>query len=44
MDVDVVKAALGCYYGLVRTVFIQSPQAAYVDICPGNELTSPGFH
>ena len=44
MDIDVVKAALGCYYGLVRTVFIQSPQAAYVDICPGNELTSPGFH
>ena len=43
MDVDVVKSALGCYYGLVWAVFIQSPQAAYVDICPGNELTSPGF-
>ena len=24
-------------------MFIQSPQASYVDICPGNELTSPGF-
>ena len=43
MDIDVVKAALGCYYGLVRAVFIQSPQPAYVDICPANELTSPGF-
>ena len=30
MDIDVVKSALGCYYGLVWAVFIQSPQAAYV--------------
>ena len=44
MDVDVVKAALGCYFGIVRSVYIQSPQVAYVDICPGNELTSQGFH
>ena len=43
MNVRVVKAALGCYFGLVRSVYIQSPQVAYVDICPGNELTSPGF-
>ena len=35
MDVDIVKAALGCYFG--------HPQVAYVDICPINELTSPGF-
>ena len=44
MDVNIVKAALGCYYGIVQSVYIQSPQVAYVDICPGNELTSPGFH
>ena len=44
MDVDIVKAALGCYFGIVRSVYIQSPQVAYVDVCPGNELTSPGLH
>ena len=44
MDVDIVKAALGCYFGIVHSVYIQSPQVTYVDICPGNELTSPGFH
>ena len=43
MDVRVVKAALGCYYKTVRSVYIQSPQVANVDICIGKELTSPGF-
>ena len=43
MDVDIVKAALGCYFGIVRSVYIQSPQVVYVDIYPGNEFTSPGF-
>ena len=43
MDLRVVNAALGCYYQTVRLVYIQSPQVAYVDICIGKELTSPGF-
>ena len=43
MDLRVVEAALGCYYQTVRSVYIQSPQVAYVDICIGKELTSPGF-
>ena len=43
MDLQVVKAALGCYYQTVRSVYIQSPQVAYVDICIGKELMSPGF-
>ena len=29
MDLRVVKAALGCYYQTVRSVYIQSPQVAY---------------
>ena len=37
-------AAMGWYYRLVRAVFIQSSQAAYVDICLGDEVTSPAFH
>ena len=44
MDLDVVKNAMGWYYRLVQAVFIQSPQASYVDICLGDELTSPAFH
>ena len=43
MDLRVVKAALGCYNQTVHSVYIQSPQVAYVDICIGKELTSPGF-
>ena len=43
MDLRVVEAALGCYYQTVHSVYIQSPQVAYVDICIGKELTSPGF-
>ena len=30
MDLRVVKAALGCYYQTVHSVYIQSPQVAYV--------------
>ena len=44
MDLDVIKVAMGLYYQFVRAVFIQSPQAAYVDICLGDGLTSPSFH
>ena len=43
MSLDVIKSALGCYYQTVHSVYIQSPQVAYVDICIGKELTSPGF-
>ena len=43
MDLRVVEAALGCYYQTVHLVYIQSPQVAYVDICIGKGLTSPGF-
>ena len=43
MDLRVVKAALGCYYQTVHSVYIQSPQVVYIDICIGKELTSPGF-
>ena len=43
MDLRVVKAALGCYYKIVCSVYIQSPQVAYVDICIAKELTSQGF-
>ena len=44
IDLDAIKVAMGWYYQLVRAVFIQSHQAAYVDICLGDELTSPSFH
>ena len=43
MHIDVVKVAMGWYYRLVRAVFIQSPQAAFVDVCLGDEVTSPAF-
>ena len=43
MDLRVVEAALCCYYPTVHSVYIQSPQVAYVDNCIGKELTSPGF-
>ena len=44
MDLKVVKVVLGCYFKTVCSVYIQSPQVVYVDICIGKELTSPGFH
>ena len=43
MDLPLVKAALGCYYATVRSVYIQSPQVAFINISIGKELTSPGF-
>ena len=43
MDFDVIKKAMGWYYRVVRAVFLQSPQAAYIDVCLGNGLTSPSF-
>ena len=43
MDMDVIKYSMNCHYGLVRSVYIQSPQVAYVDLCIGNELTSYEF-
>ena len=44
MDLPLIKAVLGCYYPTVRSVYIQSPQVAFIDISIGKELTSPGFH
>ena len=44
MHLPLVKAALGCYYTTVRSVYIQSPQVAFINISIGKELTSPGFH
>ena len=43
MLLDVIKAAMGWYFCLVCAVYIQSPQAAYVDICIGDEPVSPEF-
>ena len=42
-ELDVVKKAMGWYYRLVRAVFFHSPQAAYIDVCLGDGLTSPSF-
>ena len=41
MDLDVIKSVTGWYYRLVQAVYFQSPQAAYIDLCIGNELMSP---
>ena len=43
MDVDVIKYSMRCHYGLVHSVYIQSPRVAYVDLCLGNELISDEF-
>ena len=43
MDMDVLKYSLNCHYGLVRSVYFQSSQVAYVDLCLGNELISDEF-
>ena len=43
MSLDVITAAMGWYFRLVHAVYIQSPQAAYVDICIGDEPVSPEF-
>ena len=41
MDLDLIKAVMGWYYRLVRPVYIHSPQAAYIDLCIGDEPVSP---
>ena len=43
MDMDVLKYSLNCHFGLVRSVYFQSPQVAYVDLCLGKELISEEF-
>ena len=41
MHIDVVKAVMGWYFRLVHAVYIHSPQAAYVDLCIGDEPVTP---
>ena len=41
MDLDLIKAVMGWYYRFVRVLYIHSPQAAYIDLCIGDELVSP---
>ena len=41
MDLDLIKAVMGWYYRLVRSVYLHSPQAAYIDLCNGDEPVSP---
>lgn len=43
LDLDLIKKAIGWYSWLVRAVYIQSPQAAYIDVCVRNDLTNPSF-
>ena len=43
MDMDVIKYSMKCHYGLVHSVYIQSPQVAYLDLCLGKELISDEF-
>ena len=43
MDMDVIKYSMRCHYGLVHSVYIQSLQVAYVDLCLGKELISDEF-
>ena len=40
MEVDVVRYSMQCHFRLVRSVYVQSPQVAYVDLCLGNDLLS----
>ena len=44
MDIGIIKAALGCYYPIVRSIYLQSPQVAWLDISIGREVLSPVFH
>ena len=41
MDLDLMKAVMGWYYRLVWAVYLHSPQAAYIDLCIGDEPVSP---
>ena len=43
MDMDVIKYSLNCHYGLVHSVYFQSPQVAYIDLCLRKELISAEF-
>ena len=43
MDMDVLRYSLNCHFGLVRSVYFQSPQVAYVDLCLGKDLISEEF-
>ena len=43
MDMDVIKYSLNCHYGLVHSVYFQSPQVAYIDVCLRKELISDEF-
>ena len=43
MEVDVIRYSLKCHFGLVRSIYIQSPQVAYIDLCLGNDLLPSDF-
>ena len=43
MDMDVIRYSVNCHYGLVRLMYFQSPQVAYIDLCLGKELVSAQF-
>ena len=43
MDLDVLKYSLNCHYGWVHSVYFQSPQVAYIDLCIRKELISNEF-
>ena len=43
MEVDVVRYAMQCHFDQVRSVYIQSPQVAYVDLCIGKDLLTEEF-
>ena len=42
-EVDVVRYAMQCHFDQVRSVYVQSPQVAYVDLCIGNDLLTDEF-
>ena len=43
IEVDVVRYAMHCHFGQVRSVYVHSPQEAYVDLCIGNDLLTDEF-
>ena len=43
MEVDVVRYAMKSHFDQVRSVYIQSPQVAYVDLCIGKDLLTEEF-
>ena len=40
---EVLKYSLNCHYGWVHSVYFQSPQVAYIDLCIRKELISNEF-